>query len=418
MSVVLTVSALFGCGGSGKYTVDDIISFHTSYYGMASNPVYAFVLRKQDENWLFSASCWVESREDYYTSFSSFPIPTEEAEKFLEIIREEDEIRRLRKYRNPIRFFHIADEPMRSSRMTFTDGNSIEKETKLCDRAIDCLRDLADRHYEAAEKAELIAIKNKLTSVFIRLKDIEPWRSHSFTLKKDGDHWYFSFECSFGEDSLPVKAENVRLSDEETDDVIRIIAKSDLISKASEYAEPPEDIDSITDRNVYITEFSLADGSGINSTFPAPDELTGCLYGLAGAKLLTEVNISRSCMDHSSSYSFSLEKAEDNWFLSFDCATDRKGYHTNAEKLPVNAEEAEEILRIVRDQRLISEVLSYEEPPESDIYALDETTYNTSFVLSDGSSVHAPINAGSELSDAFFSLAGRINKKQTDSVGK
>lgn len=50
MSAVFTVSALFGCGGSRKYTVDDIISFHTSYYGMASNPVYAFVLRKQDEN--------------------------------------------------------------------------------------------------------------------------------------------------------------------------------------------------------------------------------------------------------------------------------------------------------------------------------------------------------------------------------
>ena len=36
MSVVLTVSALFGCGGSGKYTVDDIVSFHTSCYGMES----------------------------------------------------------------------------------------------------------------------------------------------------------------------------------------------------------------------------------------------------------------------------------------------------------------------------------------------------------------------------------------------
>lgn len=139
-----------------------------------------------------------------------------------------------------IRFFHIADAPTRSSGMTFTDKNSIDKETKLCDRAIDCLRDLADRHYEAAEKAELIAIKNKLTSVFIRLKDTEPRRSHSFTLKKDGDHWYFSFECSFGEDSLPVKSENIRLSDVETDDVIRIIAKYDLISKANGYAEPPE----------------------------------------------------------------------------------------------------------------------------------------------------------------------------------
>ena len=91
MSVFLVVSGLFGCESSKKHTVDDIISLHTSYYGMASNPVYAFVLRKQDENWLFSASCWVKSREDYYTSFSSFPIPTEEAEKFLEIIREEDD---------------------------------------------------------------------------------------------------------------------------------------------------------------------------------------------------------------------------------------------------------------------------------------------------------------------------------------
>lgn len=411
MSVFLVVSGLFGCESSKKHTVDDIISLHTSYYGMESNPVYSFALRKQDENWLFSASCNLKSREDYYTSFSSFPIPTEEAEKFLEIIREEDEIRRLRKYRNPIRFFHIADEPMRSSRMTFTDGNSIEKETKLCDRAIDCLRDLADRYYEAAERAESESIKNELTSVSVRLKDTEPWRSHSFTLKKDGDHWYFSFECSFGEDSLPVKAENVRLSDEETDDVIRIIAKSDLISKASGYAEPPEDIDSITDRNVYITEFSLADGSGINSSLPAPDELTGCLYGLAGAKLLTEVNISRSCMDHSSSYSFSLEKTEDNWFLSFDCAVNCAGYHTNAEKIPVDTEEAEEILRTVRERRLISEVLSYEAPSESDVYVLDETTYNTSFAFSDGSSVHAPISAGRELTDAFYSLAGRKIKK-------
>ena len=111
-----------------------------------------------------------------------------------------------------------------------------------------------------------------------------------------------------------MKSENIRLSNEETNDVIRIIAKYDLISKASGYAEPPEDIDSITDRNVYITEFSLAGGSGINSSLPAPDELTGCLYGLAGAKLLTEVNISRSCMDHSSSYSFSLEKRKTTGF--------------------------------------------------------------------------------------------------------
>ena len=199
MSAVFTVSALFGCGGSGKYTVDDIIAFHTSCYGMESNPVYAFALRKQDENWLFSASCWVKSREDCYTSFSSFPIPTEEAEKFLEILREEDELGRLRKYRNPIRFFHIADAPMRSSGITFTDGNSIDKETELCGRAVDCLRDLADRYYEAAEKAE-----------------------------------------------------------------------------------PPEDVDGITDRSVYFTDFSLAGGRRINSSPPCRMSSTAAFMGLRG----------------------------------------------------------------------------------------------------------------------------------------
>ena len=83
MSVFLVVSGLFGCESSKKHTVDDIISLHTSYYGMESNPVYSFALRKQDENWLFSASCNLKSREDYYTSFSCFPIPTEEAEEIL-----------------------------------------------------------------------------------------------------------------------------------------------------------------------------------------------------------------------------------------------------------------------------------------------------------------------------------------------
>ena len=115
-----------------------------------------------------------------------------------------------------------------------------------------------------------------------------------------------------------MKSENIRLSNEETNDVIRIIAKYDLISAASGYAEPPEDVDGITDRSVYFTDFSLAGGRRINSSLPVPDELNCCLYGLAGAQFLTEINISRGCMDHSLSYSFSLEKTEGNWFLSFD----------------------------------------------------------------------------------------------------
>ena len=73
----------------------------------------------------------------HYTSFSSFPITDEDTQGFLQIIREDGEIERLFKYRNPIRIFHISDAPARSFGMTFSDGNSVEKETRLGDRALD-----------------------------------------------------------------------------------------------------------------------------------------------------------------------------------------------------------------------------------------------------------------------------------------
>lgn len=47
----------------------------------------------------------------------------------------------------------------------------------------------------------------------------------------------------------------------------------------------------------------------------------------------------------------------------------------------------------------------YKEPPDDGIYVLDETIYQTSFTFTDGRSVYAPIDAGSELTDAFYHLA-------------
>ena len=275
VSVLSMFSGLFGCSGSKKYTADEVVSFYTSYSGMERYPVYSFALRKEDENWLFSASCYVGSRKEHYASFSSVQIPPEDAEGFLEIILEEGEIKRLRKYREPIHFFHISDAPMRISGMTFTDGSSIDKETAFGDKTLDYLYALADRHYEAAEKIEIKA-----------------------------------------------------------------------------------------------------------------------------------VSVHSSCMDHSSSYSFTIEKEGDDWFFSFDAALNRSGAHTEVENQRIGESDAEEILRIVKEQQLVTRVKEYEEPPDNDIFALDETTYQTSFEFADGNSIYAPIDAGNELIDAFYRLAG------------
>ena len=274
VSILSLLLGLFGCGGNKKYTIDDIVLVHTGYYGMESNPVYSFAMRMEEDNWIFSASCRVGSNKDHYTSFSSFPITDEDAQGFLQIIREDGEIERLFKYRNPIRIFHISDAPARSFGMTFSDGNSIEKKTKPGDRALDYLYALADRHYKSAESVEV-----------------------------------------------------------------------------------------------------------------------------------TAVSIHRNCMDYSSSCSFCLEKNEGVWLFSFDAEIDRSGGHTEAENQRIEEDAAEEILRIVKERQLVTRVKQYEVPPDDDIFALDETTYWTSFEFADGSSIDDPIDAGAELIDAFYSLA-------------
>ena len=148
---LLPVFGLFGCGGNKKHTADDIVSINTVYYGTESNPVYSFALEKEEDGWFFSADCLVGNQKDHYTSFSSFPISAEDAEELLRIIREDGETEKLYRRRNPIRFFRISDAPARSSAMSFSDGNTIEKETMLGDRALNYLYALADRYYEAAE---------------------------------------------------------------------------------------------------------------------------------------------------------------------------------------------------------------------------------------------------------------------------
>ena len=87
MFALLPVFGLFGCGGSKKYTSDDVVLINTAYYGTEMKPVYSFALKKEKDGWLFSADCLVGSQRDHYASFGSFPITEEDAEGFLRILR-------------------------------------------------------------------------------------------------------------------------------------------------------------------------------------------------------------------------------------------------------------------------------------------------------------------------------------------
>lgn len=128
-------------------------------------------------------------------------------------------------------------------------------------------------------------------------------------------------------------------------------------------------------------------------------------YGAAEKVEISGVSVYSSSMDQFGSYSFAIEKEGDDWFFSFDAVVDSGGVRTEVENQRIGEEDAKEILRIVKEQRLVASVSEYKEPPDDGIYVLDETIYRTSFTFTDGRSVYAPIDAGSELTDAFYHLA-------------
>ena len=70
-----------------------------------------------------------------------------------------------------------------------------------------------------------------------------------------------------------------------------------------------------------------------------------------------------------------------------------------------NENDAEEILRIIKNRQLVTMVRQYEKPDDDGLIAMDETTYRLSFDFTDGTSKSAPIKAGEELISAFHALA-------------
>ena len=287
MSIFSLLSGLFGCGGSAQSTsseVNQIVSFSTtSQSSMSVTPMYAFALRKKDGEWFFSANCYVDSPQSHYTSFSSFPIPAEDAEGLLKIIDEEQELQRLRNYREPLltRLFAplVLDGGWDYTRVAFTDLEPLERETLPCDKVRDYLRDLAEKHCQAAESVEIVAVS-------VSRESPDPSIACSFTLKKElyryGDSLSFSAVLDPA-DGLEEEEELV-IGTKDTEAVIHIIKEQQLIEKVKQY-EPTTGGDGTTDpdETVYRLSFQFADGSQISAPTDPGTELMDLFYSIAAA---------------------------------------------------------------------------------------------------------------------------------------
>ncbi len=274
MSLLSLISGLFGCGGNKKCSAEEIVSLSTSYYGMERDPVYSFALLKGDNGWFFSASCRVGEQKEHYTSFSCFPISTDEAEKLISLVSEEREITRLRRHLDMARLFHIPDAPTRITAVTFSDGNRIEKNTALGEKTMDYLYSLADTHYEAAET-------RTLTEVFAVRSCMDFSSSHIFTLRREENAWLFSCDAVVGDRAYRTEVEDRRVEEDAVKEILDIVERQQLIGQVVQYVEPEDDGLFILDETTYKISFDFSDGSRIYAPIDPGEELTEAFYRLA-----------------------------------------------------------------------------------------------------------------------------------------
>lgn len=287
MSVFSLLAGLLGCSWSGQDTsseVQQIVSFSaTSQSSMSIIPTYAFALHKKDGEWFFSADCYVDSPQSHYTSFNSFPIPAEDAQGLLKVIDEEQELRRLRKYQKPFltRLFEplLLDGGWDYTRVAFTDSEPLERETLPCDKVRDYLRDLAEKHCQAAESVEIVAVS-------VSRESPDPSIACSFTLEKElysyGDSLSFSAVLDPA-DGLE-EEEELMIGTEDTEAILRIIKEQQLIEKVKQY-EPPTDGDGTADPDETVCQlsFQFADGSQISAPIDPGAKLIDLFYSIAAA---------------------------------------------------------------------------------------------------------------------------------------
>ena len=237
---------------------------------------------------------------------------------------------------------------------------------------------------------------------------------YAFSLYRKDEVWFFSASChirdqsghytSFGSFPIPSK---------DAQGFLALLHKEGEIGRLKRYREPIlTRLFHLADSPAYYSGMTFAGAPALErNTRPSPRVLD-YLYGLAKKHYRAAesveihlVSIRRESTDPALSCSFTLETDGYDWFLSFVAAPTCTGSPTQAEALRVESVGVKEILRIVREQQLVTAVKGYEKSEDEGVPASGRTTCMLSFRFADGSSATAPIGADTELIAAFYSLA-------------
>ena len=90
------------------YTAEDIQSVSVSCGHMDYCYCYSFQLNKTEDGWLLDAECFMDAQQSR-VELQDCPVTGAEAEELLRLIREEQILDKLRRYRKPVHRFHVLD---------------------------------------------------------------------------------------------------------------------------------------------------------------------------------------------------------------------------------------------------------------------------------------------------------------------
>lgn len=238
--------------------------------------------------------------------------------------------------------------------------------------------------------------------------------TYAFSLRKEEGHWFFSASCYVNSPwSHYTSFSSFQIPDKDAERFLALIRKNGEIGRLRKYRKPFwTSFLKLSDEPSDYSGMTFADSSRLERDTSPSQNVKEYLYYLA-EKHCREAESVEICIvtvrsgktDAEHPCYFTLETDGYDWFFSFSTILDCAGGYAEEEKLPIQAHDAEEVLRIIKEQQLIVKAKEYKEPTEDSSTAPGEMTYQISFWFMDGSSISAPIYGETELMDILYSLA-------------
>lgn len=149
LSFLSVLCGLFGCGSAPKYSAEDITAISITCGHMDYSHSYSFYLRSEDlqtdgQNWLLDADFAVDS-ESPHTEYERCSVAAADVRELLNIVREQELIEKLRRWKEPKLKLSVSDETTFYSSILFADGTQLGAPISLSD-------DVTEYFYRIAKK--------------------------------------------------------------------------------------------------------------------------------------------------------------------------------------------------------------------------------------------------------------------------